>query len=139
MSTSQRFTIVRGEDSTDYAPNPVHRDRTQGKSQWTVTLPEEVAIFTRTYVSFWVQANEGWGLYYNNGVIAYLGKARNHLTKVFLAKFVSDQNLWHGYPVDYQQSEKDIPPTSITNLWLQDGILPAPTLRKIIKRQPCKL
>jgi hypothetical protein len=136
MSAIPRFPITQG---VDYTPNPLHRNWTSGKSQWTVQVAEEVAIFTNVHTSSWIEAGVGWGVYYNNGAIDYLGIAQDHITQVFLAKFVSDQNTWHGYPADHQRNRKDIPPPSITKRWLQNNILPRAKVRKILRGESCKL
>ena len=138
MSTPQPYLIAAG---LYYICNPMHRTPILGKSQWTILPTDEVDTFRTAYIKTWLLAHIGWGLYYKNQAIDYLGLAQDHITKVFLAKFVNDQphNTWHGYPADYQRNPQDIPDLSILKLWLQDGILPQSKISKIVKAKPCKL
>ena len=71
-----------------YSPNPQHRNRTPEKSQWSISLAQEIACFNTTYANQWIDNNNGWGLHYSEGRLDYLGLAQDYITRVFIAKFV---------------------------------------------------
>ena len=73
-----------------YLPNPQHRNKTKGKSQWLISLTEEAKCFHIAYANQWIGDDTGWGLHYPNGIPDYLGVAQDHETKVFIAKFVGN-------------------------------------------------
>ena len=122
-----------------YAPNPQHRNKTKGKSQWSISRAQEVACFDTTHANQWVENNNGWGLHYSAGVPDYLGLAQDHTTRVFIAKFVGNQGIWHGYPADHQQNQQDIPTERILAIWMKTNVLRPAKIRKIMKGQPCRL
>ena len=125
----------------NYKPSPVHRNRTPGKSQWTISVKQERTAFVNAFGSSWLLEQVGWGLHTPNGKPDYLGVARDHIRRVFVAKFVDRgaTNIWHGYPADHQRSCTDIPDESILQSWLRLGLLGAPKIRKLSKGQPCSL
>ena len=124
-----------------YIPNPDHRNQTPRKSQWTISIDEEIRCFNVAQVRGWHVNNVGWGLYMPNAHPDWLGVAQDHHTKVFIAKFVSSQHTdtWHGYPADYRRNAHDIPHERVLNSWLQDGIFTPAKIRKITKGQRCSL
>jgi len=124
-----------------YCINPVHRNKTHGKSQWAISMPLEKDAFTNAANQRWLLGDSGWGLYFKKGKASYLGVARDHQKQVFVAKFVDSgrQQSWHGYPADHQTDTKDIPAESVLNSWLKSGFLRRPTIRKLHRGQPCSL
>ena len=98
-------------------------------------------MFKFAYTRTWVSNNNAWGVFFNNGEVDYLGVAQDHITQVFIAKFVKDvnHNDWHGYPADHQSHPQDIPDQSVLNDWLVNKILPKAKIRKIQGSMPCKL
>lgn len=122
-----------------YRPNNRHRDRTPGKSQWTIPEVDELACFTLATAQGWCLADVGWGLHCPNTDPQYLGVAQDHHTEVFLAKFVNGAGEWHGYPADHQRKPQDIPLESILNSWMTRQLLSPAKVRKIVRGQPCTL
>ena len=122
-----------------YSPNPQHRNRTPEKSQWSISLAQEIAYFNTTYANQWIDNNNGWGLHYSEGRLDYLGLAQDYITRVFIAKFVGDRGTWHGYPADHQQNQQDIPTERIRTIWINTNVLRPAQIRKITKGQPCRL
>ncbi|MGD0281792.1 MAG: hypothetical protein ABSB95_05470 [Dissulfurispiraceae bacterium] len=124
-----------------YKHHPIHRNRMQGESQWSIALTAERDCFRRTLEEHWIlNNNAGWGLHFENNALTYLGVGRDHITPVFIAKFV-DRNrssIWHGYPADYRCDENDVPPHEVLKKWYETGIIPDAKVRKIMGRQPCK-
>lgn len=122
-----------------YRTNPVHRNGTQGKSQWKITTPEELACFRATIEKQWVLGDIAWGLHAPAGTLEYLGVAEDHETLVFIAKFVGKQANWHGYPADHQRNFQDIPDGMILECWMNLKLLAAAKARKLLRGQPCCL
>lgn len=123
-----------------YGVHPDHRNGTPHKSQWTITPPDEVASFERSFKSNWLDGMAAWGLHLKDGVADYLGVAQDHHTPVFVAKFVTadDKSLWHGYPADHTRRH-DRPVQTVLRIWLKDAVLPAAKIRKLGKGEPCNL
>ncbi|HET9283924.1 MAG TPA: hypothetical protein VFR24_18400 [Candidatus Angelobacter sp.] len=118
-----------------YVPNPVHRNNTRGKSQWTINETQEVSSFNYSNNEGWIRETTGWGLHLVNGSPDYLGVARDHKTQVFVAKFVdaNKSRTWHGYPTDFL----DRPPEHILRGW--KPLLRTRILKKLSLGQPCSL
>ena len=125
----------------DYTIKLDHRNKTKEKSQWTVSHQDEVSIFIDAYTRTWVSEDNAWGVFFSNGNLDYLGVAQDHVTQIFIAKFVNDviHNNWHGYPANYQIHSQDIPEESILKNWLDNDILPKSKINKIARGKPCKL
>ena len=124
---------------TTYWHAPQHRNQMSGKSQWSISHSQESACFGAAHSKGWTDAIKGWGLHYYNGGVDYLGFGQDHTTNVFIAKFVGNQGVWHGYPADHQRNQQDIPSERVRRMWLQNGVLTAAKVRKITKGQPCRL
>jgi hypothetical protein len=124
-----------------YAHNPLHRNRTRGKSQWTIDELAELESFRRSLNRAWLMSNVGWGLHFENNKVTYLGIAEDNIRRVFVAKFINDEpnSTWHGYPADHQRNQQDIPARIILKDWLDRSILSPPKIRKLARGQPCSL
>lgn len=124
-----------------YAPNPVHRNRTAGKSQWRVPESTELGVFRHAVNEGWMLPDCGWGVLRHSGRLRYLGVARDHETRLFVAKFVDHarSGRWHGYPADHQRNPSDRPDPKVAARWLRDDIVPGPKLRKVLQGQPCRI
>jgi hypothetical protein len=138
MTPLKTYTI---HDGTTYCVHPQHRDKTHGKSQWTISMNEERDVFLGTLTQSWVAQDAGWGLRVDDGRITYLGVARDHVRQVFIAKFVhtNHRHTWHGYPADHQSCVKDIPDESILRSWLDTRLLSPAKICKLQKGKPCSL
>lgn len=123
-----------------YTPNPKHRNKTVDKSQWQITSIEEEGCFLDAVKNKWYIPRFAWGIYYPHGKLEFLGVGRDHTSPVFIAKFLGDHsNEWHGFPIDHQKDERDIPKPWIVNAWMTMNLLTPAKARKIIKSQPCRL
>ena len=125
-----------------YLNHPHHRSTTQKdtKSQWIISVAEEVQAFTHAHGNGWLQSSAGWGLHLESGIVAYLGTLYSDDSLLFIAKFVDGTatSHWHGYPIDHRRSY-DAPSTAILNVWLVSKLLSAAQIRKIARGQPCSL
>src|SRR5688572_27130432 len=102
-----------------YVVNQVHRNGARKKSQWRISIPDEVWCFEHSVSRSWVVGSEAWGLHNPEGHPRYLGVAQDHMTEVFIAKFIGDNDIWHGYPADHQRNPQDIPHPTVMASWLE--------------------
>ena len=100
-----------------------------------------MGCFSRARANRWLVEVEkvGWGLHLPAGKPDYVGVARDHDTRIFVAKFTADQDVWHGYPADHRQNYRDIPTERILDGWMHNGLLTRAKIRKIARGQPCRL
>jgi hypothetical protein len=124
-----------------YASKPDHRDKTAVKSQWTITVEQEVECFRLTHARRWFVDDRGWGLHLEDGTVAYLGVGIERTQQLFVARFEGDRNnsYWHGYPADHTRRTDDIPTEEIALEWIADNLLARSKVRKLLKGQRCKL
>jgi hypothetical protein len=124
-----------------YEPYSAHRDGTRRKSQWTITVRDEIRSFTAAEGDGWLDTTRGWGLHRPNRSPEYLGVAVDRDRQLFIAKFVRGRagEPWHGYPADPQLKPQDLPAERVRRAWLDQEILPAVLIRRLIKGQPCAL
>lgn len=116
-----------------------HRDRTPGKAQWKIGLPEERNIFQAAMASQWTESKFAWSLYQLAGSVAHLGVDRDHVTQVLVARFDEHaDDEWHGYPCNYKEPQQR-PPTEVLNDWLKKELLPRAKIRKIASGQRCAI
>lgn len=120
-----------------YARHPHHANGNPNKSQWNITLEDEIIVFQRSRSSGWTQDRFTWGIYFQANKVQYLGKATD-LTPLIYAKFVdsSRDSRWHGYPADHR-NQSDKLPENVSLQWME--LLGAPKIRKLLRGQPCKL
>jgi len=134
----KQYTIAPG---IIYRVHPHHRNRTPGKSQWTISENQERDVFVNSRRQNWLLGDLGWGLHIVAKRVAYLGVASNPNRQLFVAKFVSSNRgqAWHGYPADHQRYTQDIPAEPVLHSWLTSGLLPPQKIAKIQKGKPCNL
>jgi hypothetical protein len=124
-----------------YQHHPDHRNRTAGKSQWTVSEADERTTFDYSRTNQWLAQHVGWGVYVLAGRATYLGVSDDGLRRLLIAKFVGSNSpkVWHGYPADHQKTTHDIPTTKILGQWMRLNLLRAAKVRKLMRGQPCNL
>lgn len=132
--------------SITYLHKMDHRDQSEKKSQWSISMDEERQCFTSAISFNWILLEcNCWGLHLKNGKATYLGTtAKNEpkLRQLFIAKFIdgNKDNKWHGYPADpCNEKQQDIPPDFIRKSWLERQYLRPQTVRKISRGQKCEL
>ena len=128
---------------------PYHRGSpTTEKCVWTITEEEEVECFDNARQQGWIADEIGWGLRYSPEALdANMVSYRiTHLginffqENLFIAKFVGNDQFWHGYPADYiRRSKADKPQMEILNAWRIGGMISKSQMSKILKSKPCSL
>lgn len=103
----------------EYRANPTHRtNHNDDKSQWEISLEEEYKIFENTVFNNWFTLpNEnnkifGYGIFLpqeKENTPKQIGSRKishsNETKKLYIAKFVVDETLWHGYPCGDKESD----------------------------------
>ena len=100
MSTSQQtpsgVLFSPNRNNKSYLSVFYHRNGTNGKSQWSIGIPEEFNLFCISDDNNWVDANgDYWGVL-NNGT-SCIGTANERVCKFEPPSLGSVE--WHGYPV----------------------------------------
>lgn len=82
-----------------YRINEQHRRGNPRKSQWTVKEDNELDIFACSLKKNWVSLCQyySYGLLIRDNVKEKLGESIDK-QDLYIAKFICNQNLWHGYP-----------------------------------------
>lgn len=103
-------------------------------------MAAEEASFNRSWAEGWLLDECGWGLHIVNGGPDWLGTAQDHESRVFIAKFVGQLDSdWHGYPADHVRNPQDIPHENVLGSWLDDELMSAAKVRKVMRGQRCSL
>jgi hypothetical protein len=125
-----------------YTPHPHHRDGAYAaqKSQWCITVNEEQACYLTAAAETWTSGGSYWGLHVVNEAPAVLGVAPLPAeAPLKIAKFVEDQNDWHGYPVAHWLSPYDKPGANVLREWVNKGLIRRPTMAKVHRGKRCSL
>ncbi|MFL0361674.1 hypothetical protein ACH0BF_01480 [Pseudobacillus sp. 179-B 2D1 NHS] len=119
-----------------------HRNRqNSNKSLWTITQTEEVESFRLLCMNSWIVDNDkGWSIHRINNSNRILGRSTQN-DDVQIAKFVDSSNnqQWHGYPVDYRKSMHDRPKSKILKDWVRKGIIKRADMSKILRGKGCTI
>jgi hypothetical protein len=119
-----------------------HREESRAeKSQWRITLDQEIACFVLMREQSWGSHRQGWSLHLREARVHYLGVGVDRKRQLFLAKFLGEPEAerWHGYPADYLTFPQDIPGGPILLAWVELGYLSRAKMRKILCQQPCRI
>lgn len=101
-----------------YTSLDYHRNGNPRKSQWLISVDEEIHCFVDTKHNNWISdSHKGWGI---NSDCKVLGKTTTN-RETYIARFEEDSNKhdhWHGYPADLGRPQ-DIPLDFILLDWRQ--------------------
>lgn len=127
----------------NYTPNPQHRNSSFSaqKSQWTITIHEEIECFTMATGAPWFGKDCYWGLCPGQSSLRPVGMAPPpHSCPVHFAKFVGDTlHNWHGYPIAHWVAPYDKPPEVVLKGWQTNGIISKPQFSRILRGKKCAL
>ncbi len=140
---TQTHTIVN-VGTYKYILSNHHRNRqNRDKSHWTINQTEEVESFRlmSTNKSWIVDNNKGWSIHRVNNYSNSILGVNTQNEDVQIAKFVDSSNnqQWHGYPVDYRKSVYDRPKSTILKDWVNQGIIKKTDMSKILNGKGCKI
>ena len=118
-----------------------HRSRRRThKSQWTITMPQELDCFTTALCNQWTNNDQGWGVRIENMRMIELGR-NAHGEPLSIAKFqdAASPGMWHGYPADYARNIQDRPNVGILISWREMGIIHKHQIAKVRAGKKCAL
>lgn len=88
-----------------------------------------------------INNNKGWSLHRENrNTNSNIGvSVQNEFVQI--AKFVDSSNnqQWHGYPIDYRMSVNDRPHIAILQNWVDQGIIKKRDKARILQGKGCKI
>ncbi|MCL7721146.1 hypothetical protein [Actinobacillus pleuropneumoniae] len=122
-----------------YIVNNQHRNQNPNKSQWCIRVPEERDLFVSSFNSCWFHPDNQWcfGIIPNNKKPTILGISASNdplpQQELHFAKFVCDQNVWHGYPFGRASSDLNQIPKSVLDSWKKEGYISNAVRSKIHK------
>ena len=126
-----------------YTPHGHHRNGSfaSQKSQWVISLNEEIAAYNNAWTKRWGTHQCFWGLHFTAAGIDVLGVSpAPDAHRLKIAKFVGDdRDNWHGYPVAHWLSPWDKPQEEILKAWKDAGLINGPTFSKIHRGKRCNL
>lgn len=128
--------ITHNGNSTNYFCYSKHRGNPSNDiSVWLVDLDTEVSCFAVCYQSNWHNGINGWGFVTSN--IQKLIRIGYNLRNpdLMIAKFVANQNQWHGYPADIRHKPADKPEPTILQEWLIGGYISKAIMSRIKQGQ----
>jgi len=128
--------VSHGTNNTNYLISQKHRGAaTASISVWDVSLDDEVGCFTRSFRNGWNTNSNAWGCISIGqrelGRIGY--NLKNNM--LIIAKFVCDQDQWHGYPADLKNKPNDKPVPSVLFSWYQQQIISKMLMSRIKQGQ----
>lgn len=123
---------------TEYIINTQHRDKNPNKSQWCIAELEEINLFRLSFGNEWFDENKTscFGIISEEKKLKVLGiSASNRLPLMDLhfARFVCDQQIWHGYPFGNTSSDLKKISRSILDDWKDQGYINNAVKNKINK------
>lgn len=130
------IAVAHNGNTTNYFSYSKHRGNpTNDISVWVVDIDTELACFTSCYQNSWHDGLNGWS-FIAAGVRQLLRLGHNlRSPELMIAKFVTDQNQWHGYPADIRHKPSDKPLPAILANWLQNGFISKSFMTRIKQGQ----
>lgn len=121
---------------TQYLISQKHRGQpTDEISIWELSFEEEVDCFSTSHHKGWNSGPTGWGCHLNGaGTLQVLGRNLKN-PQLRIAKFVSNQELWHGYPADIRNKPHDKPLPSILSAWFEEKVITKAIMSRIKQGQ----
>ncbi len=119
-----------------YKYNPVHRNNTTGKTQWSssVSIKKEEELFRFGYRKNWRSSGNVFSIWIINGNVLFL----DNKNKLRFARFTG-LNEWHGWPADGKRSPKDIPSYEILRQWVDAKYTSRAKILKLRGRKICSI
>lgn len=117
-----------------------HRNGTAGKSQWIITVDNEIDLFAKAKRDEQIFDNNGYAIWVIDEKTGVLGYTENN-SETRLARFVdgSRSDHWHGYPANYLKKKNDIPPMTLLKKWKEKGLIEKSDLTRMKYQKPCSL
>ena len=129
-----------GGERVTYISNPHHRSAGHNavKSQWNISIADEMQCYLGAVENHWMANNSYWGLHLIEVRPVVLGSAPSN-DALYIAKFVSNQGIWHGYPVAHWLSPYDKPQMPVLESWVAGGFINRAKKARIHRGKKCAL
>lgn len=123
-----------------YYISSAHRRVQKNKSNWIITINQEVDCFIYSQTKTWIENMVSWGLIPLGNNLLVLG-LNSHKEELKIAKFVAKnkEGVWHGYPADFCRNIQDRPGMPILQNWRTDGHIQKHHITKIRQGKECNL
>lgn len=117
-----------------------HRNGTGGKSQWTISVDDEIDLFAVAKRDGQIFDDKGYAIWIIDSKAGVLG-VTEHDSETKLARFVDGtrSDHWHGYPANYLRAKNDIPPMTLLRLWKDRGLIEKSDITRMKTQKPCSL
>lgn len=125
-----------------YHSHPHHRAAAYAfeKSQWRISVEEEVQTYELAVAANWQCEECYWGLHLIGAIAHPLGVSpAPNQQPLNIAKFVGANGDWHGYPVAHWLSPWDKPRQNILQAWREAGLITPAKMAKILRGKRCTL
>ena len=120
-----------------------HRNASPAKSQWTISMEDELRCFMRSTQSDWRDERGQWSLHLPDGEPEVLGKTAKFSGRqicVKICRFVTDSSdRSHGFPADYRKHTHERPTFTTLVKWHDAGFIAKHEISKVLKAKPCSL
>lgn len=117
-----------------------HRNGTTGKSQWIISVDEEIELFAKTKRDNQIFDDKGYALWIVSDAACVLGLTeRNSETRIARFEDGTRSNHWHGYPANYLRAKNDIPPMALLKQWKDRGFIEKSDITRLKQQKPCSL
>ena len=147
--TNNHRTDVEYDMATEYPDYQIagyykavsyHRNGTCGKSQWTISVDDELDLFAEAKRDGQLFDDKGYAIWIIDNNAGVLG-VTEHDSETKLARFVDGtrSDHWHGYPANYLRAKNDIPPMTLLKLWKDRGLIEKSDMTRMKNQKPCSL
>lgn len=136
---NEEFELEGIADEYRYKAVSYHRNGTERKAKWTITVDEEFELFVDAIKEDNIVGTNGWMLLIRNGQRRMVGVTANH-EESYIGRFRRSTDVeWHGYPGDYKHNPKDIPLGKVLQNWADKFYIGKSDMSRIRLQLPCNL
>lgn len=123
-----------------YTAVSYHRNGTANKSQWTISVDEEIDLFADTKQKGQIYEDKGHALWVIDAKAEVLGLTEKG-NETRLARFEDGNRIdhWHGYPANYLKAKNDIPPMELLLKWRNQNLITKADITRLKQQKPCSL
>jgi hypothetical protein len=133
--------ILEGLDCKYFFASQHRNHANAEKSQWQISMPEEIECFIEAKSEGWAGNQCGWGLKLDADQNLEVLGTNTHHEHLKIAKFIdsSKNSIWHGYPADYIRKSQDRPNVEVLRSWKDKGVISKYHMTRIRGGKACNL
>lgn len=138
-NVKEEYDLKNVEGEYCYKAVSYHRNGTNGKARWTITVDEEIGLFVDAIMEDTIIGTNGWVLLIRDGQRIKVGVTANHEDS-YIGRFRRSTDVeWHGYPGNYRGDVGDIPPGKVLQNWANNLYIRKSDILRIQTQKPCNL